>query len=99
MAIEIGSSKPRKVKFNFRGNPVYVRKMPLMLGLKMQSVAEGEVMPPEIIGEIIAACVVDEDGNCLWSMEDVLNFDLDPMLKLFGEVSGTSLKVGDAEKN
>lgn len=97
MTIKIGSSKPRPIDFDFDGKALAVRKLPLRLGLKMQAVADDEGLPPELVAEIISECVVDEKGKHIFSVEQVLDFDLEPMLKLFSEVSGIS--VGDAEKN
>ena len=99
MTVEICSSKPRSVDFTFDGKPLFIRQLPLELGLKMQVFEEDANIPPDIIAEIISQCVVDEKGKAVWSVDDVLGFDLKPMLELFSEVSGTSLNVEDAKKN
>ena len=97
MTIEVGFVKPRSVDFTFDGKPLAVRNMPLRLGLKLQAIDKDGDVPPELVAEIIADCVVDKGGKSVWSIDDVLNFDLEPMLRIFSEVSGE--KVEDAEKN
>lgn len=99
MTVDIVSSKPRSIDFTFDGKPLFVRRLPLQLGLKMQAVKEDESLPAEIIAEIISQCVVGKNGKAVWSVEDVLGLDLEPMLKLFSEISGMSVGIGDAEKN
>lgn len=97
MTTEIGMAKPRATDFTVNGKAVSVRKLPLSLGLRLQSV-EGEI-PPEIIAEVIAQCVVDGKGKPIFTVETVLNHDLEPMLKLFYEVTSSVAKGEDAEKN
>ena len=99
MTVEICSSKPKSVDFTFNKKPLFVRKLPLQLGLKMQEFDDGTSIPSEIVAEIISQCVVDAKGKAVWSTDEVLGFDLKPMLEIFSEVSGTSLNVGDAKKN
>jgi len=97
MTIEVGLVKSRSVDFTFDGKPLAVRNLSLRLGLKLQATNKDNEVPPEVVAEIIADCVVDEGGKSVWSIDDVLNFDLEPMLKIFSEVSGARVK--DAEKN
>jgi hypothetical protein len=97
MSIEIGSGKPRSIDFTFDGKPLAVRNMSLRLGLKMQLQGDEDGLPAELVAEIIAECVVDKKGNTVWGVDEVLDFDLEPMMKLFSEVSGAT--IGDAEKN
>ena len=98
MTVEIGSVKPRAIDFTYKGKKLAVRKMPLSLGLKLQTL-EDDVVPPDLVAEIIAKCVVDEKGNQVWRLDEVLELDLDPMLQLFSEVSGAALTAEEAEKN
>ena len=98
MTVEICSSKPREVDFTFNGKQLFVRQMPLQLGLKVQAMEDGADVSPEIVAEIISQCVVDGKGKSIWSNEDVLGFDLKPMLEIFSEVSGRST-IEDAKKN
>lgn len=98
MTVEIGSNKPRAIDFTFNGNALAVRKLPLSLGLKLQSAPEDGI-PAELVAEIISKCVVDGDGNKVWTPDDVLDFDLDPMLQLFSEISESVVRVEEAEKN
>lgn len=97
MTTEIGFDKPRPIDFTFKGAPLAVRSMPLRLGIKLQSIEQDEGVPADILAEIISACVVDKKGKSIWSVDEVLDFDLEPMLKLFNEVSGVT--VEDAAKN
>lgn len=99
MTVNIAASKPRKVDFDFDGQQLYVRKMSLELGLKLQVLKEGDDIPAELIAEIVAACVVNADGEQLLTTEEVLGFDLEPMLRLFSEVSDTATRASEAEKN
>ena len=99
MTIEICSSKPKEVDFTFNGKPLFVRNLPLKLGLKMQAFVDDASIPPELLAEIVSQCVVDGKGKPVWSADDVLGFDLKPMLQIFTEVSGTALNVDDAKKN
>jgi hypothetical protein len=99
MAIEIGKKKPRPIDFTFNGKPLAVRKLPLRLGLKMNAFAGENSLPAELVAEIISHCVVSKDGKSVWNTEEVLDFDLDTMLKLFSEVSGEATGIEDAEKN
>ena len=99
MVKKIFSSKPRKIDFEFEGKALAVRKLPLRLGLKMQAFAENDSVPPEIVAEIIADCVVDKNGQQVWSIDDVLGFDMEPMLQIFSEISGSSEGLEGAEKN
>ena len=98
MTVEICSSKPRDVDFTFNGKPLFVRQMPLQLGLKVQAMGDGDNVSPDIVAEIISQCVVDGKGKAIWSTDDVLGFDLKPMLEIFSEVSGRST-IEDAKKN
>ena len=98
MTVEICAGKPREVDFTFDGKPLFVRQMPLQLGLKLQTVEDGDSVSPEIVAEIISQCVVDAKGKAVWSNDDVLGFDLKPMLEIFSEVSGRST-IEDAKKN
>lgn len=98
MATEIGKAKPREIDFTYEGKPLAVRRLSLHLGMKLQTV-EDDSLPPEIVAEVISECVVSKDGKKLWSVDDVLQFDLDAMLKLFSEVSGISFNIEEAEKN
>lgn len=99
MTIDIVASKPRAIDFTFDGKKLAVRKMPLSLGLKLQA-AEDDNIPAELLGEIIARCVVDQKGKAVFSVEQVLDSDLEPMLQLFNEVTGYSVPQGeDVEKN
>lgn len=98
MPVEVGKGKPRVIDFTYRGKPLAVRRLPLSLGLKMQTIT-GDSMPSELVAEVISECVVYKDGKKVWSVDDVLEFDVDPMLKLFSEISGASVSTEDAEKN
>ena len=98
MATEIGKAKPREIDFTYEGKPLAVRRLPLRLGLKMQALTE-ESVPPEVVAEIISECVVSNDGKSVWSIDEILEFDLDSMLSLFSEVSDIALNVEEAEKN
>ena len=98
MATEIGKAKPREIDFTYEGKPLAVRRLPLRLGLKMQALTE-ESVPPEVAAEIISECVVSNDGKSVWSIDEILEFDLDSMLSLFSEVSDIALNVEEAEKN
>jgi len=98
MTVEICSSKPTAVDFTFNSKPLFVRQMPLQLGLKVQSLEDGGSVAPEIVADIISQCVVDAKGKAVWSSADVLGFDLKPMLEIFAEVSGRST-IEEAKKN
>lgn len=98
MTTAIFSSKPRPIDFTFEGSKLAVRKLPLSLGLKLQAL-EGDNIPAELLGEIIAKCVVTEEGTAVFSAQQVLDSDLEPMLKLFNEVTSGSLDGEDVEKN
>jgi hypothetical protein len=87
MSIEIGGKKPRAVDFTFEGKALFVRQLPLRLGLKIQGVAEDDSLPAEIVAEIIAECVVFEDGSKCFDVDRVLDFDTREMMELFGAVS------------
>src|SRR6056300_591965 len=99
MTIEIGFGKPKRTEFSLDGTILYVRKMPFGLGFRLQSVAEGDDIPVELLAEIVATCVVNKDGKPLLTIDRVLELDLEPMMQLFNEVSGASIKAEDAEKN
>ena len=98
MTVQIGKGKPREIDFEFEGKKLFVRKLPLSLGLKLHSVTD-DVVPPEFIAEVISECVIYKDGKKPFSVKDVLEFDLDPMLKLFSEVTGSTVSTEEAEKN
>ena len=98
MAIEVGKVGPREIDFSYQGKALAVRKLPLRLGLKMQTLEE-DSLSPDIVAEVISECVVYKNGKTVWSIDEVLELDLQPMLKLFSEVSGTSFSAEDAEKN
>ena len=99
MATDITPRKPRSIDFTFEGKPLFVRRLPLRLGLKLQSFGDEDSLPPEIVAEIISECVVNEDGKQVWSEDDVLGFDMEPMLKIFSEVSNAPVSAEEAEKN
>ena len=99
MAIEIGGSSPRETDFTFEGKPLFVRRLPLRLGLKLQQVSDGDSVPADTIAEIIAECIVLKDGTRPWSFEDVLDFDTPEMLRIFSEISESSVGDKEAEKN
>ena len=98
MPIEIGGRKPRATDFTFDGEPLFVRQMPLRLGIKLQSVNEDGEIPAEIIAEIIAGCVVSGKGEVVFDVDTVLDFDIKEMMELFSVISKTD-SIGDAEKN
>ena len=98
MAIEIGGRKPRPIDFTFEGEPLFVRQLPLRLGLKLQSESDDDMVPAEIIAEIIAECVVNKGGNNVFDVDSILGFDTKDMLELFSAVSGEA-SVKEAEKN
>jgi len=99
MPIEIGGSKARPVDFTLEGKGLFVRKLPLRLALKIQSVDDGDVIPAEIVAEFISACVVYDDGGQVWDVDDVLEFDATSMMGLFTEVSGHAVTTEEAGKN
>lgn len=99
MPVELGKTQPRAIDFELDGKPLAIRRLPLRLGLKIQSVEDGDFIPADIIAEFISTCVVYEDGNQVWTPEEVLDFDAQSMMLLFGEVSGLSTTVEEAEKN
>lgn len=99
MSIEIGGSKVRPVDFTFNEKPLFMRKLTLRLALKIQSVDEGDSIPPEIVSEFISTCVVDADGKQVLTPEEVLEFDASAMMELFSEVSNQSITQEDAVKN
>lgn len=96
MTIKIGTSKPKAIDFTHNGVSLAVRKLPLRLGLLLQR-EEGDVSP-DLLAEILATCVVHEDGVQAFTKDEALDFDLDVMLKLFDEVSA-SASMENAEKN
>jgi hypothetical protein len=98
MTIEVGREKPREIDFTYEGKPLAVRRLSLRLGLKLQEIQD-DSLPPETVAEVISECVVGKDGMKLWSVDDVLEFDLEVMLNLFSEVSGISFNIEEAEKN
>lgn len=97
MPVEIGGSKPRSIDFTFHGKALFIKRLPLRVGLQMQRVSDGDFIPADVVAEIISSCVVYEDGSNVWSAEEVLDFDATSMMELFSEVSG--LSVEEAEKN
>lgn len=99
MTTEIGVSKPRPIDFTKDEKTLAVRNLPLMLGVKMQGLTDGDAISGELIAEIVSTCVVYEDGSQVWTVEEVLENDMAPMLQLFHEVSGTMTSIADAEKN
>lgn len=96
---ELGGSNLRSIDFMLEGKPLFVRKLPLRLGLKFQSVDDGEAIPADVVAEFISTCVVYEDGGQVWNGEEVLDFDAASMMTLFSEVSGLTVTTEDAEKN
>lgn len=99
MPFEIKSEKPKKIDFTFNGKQLFTRSLSLRIGLKLQGVEDGDLIPADIVSEFISSCVVYEDGKNVWGMDEVLDFDAAAMMKLFAEVSGISTSVEDAEKN
>lgn len=99
MTTEISGGRHKDTDFTFEGKPLFIRRLPLRLGLKLQSVSEGETVPAEIIAEIISECIVFEGGGKVWTHEDVLDFDTQPMLEIFSAISESSISGKDAEKN
>lgn len=98
MATEIGGRKPKAIDFTFEGEPLFVRQLPLRLGLKLQGASDDDSVPAEIVAEIIAECVVREDGERPFDVDKVLDLDTRDMMDLFSAVSGGN-KFEDAEKN
>lgn len=98
MAIEIGGRKPKAIDFTFEGEPLFVRQLPLRLGLKLQGASDDDAVPAELVAEIIAECVVRENGERPFSIDDILDFDTRDMMELFSAVSSDS-SFGEAEKN
>ena len=99
MPFEIKSEKPKKIDFTFNGKQLYTRSLSLRIGLKVQGVSEGDLIPADIVSEFISSCVVYKDGSKVWDMDEVLDFDATAMMKLFKEVSGISTSLEEAEKN
>ena len=102
MTIEVSSSKPKETEFTIDGEALFIRKMPLRLGLKLQgAVGDGSTeVPAEVVAGSLFECVVLKDGsNAFESVEAVLDLDTAVMLRLFSEVSSKSFEVEDARKN
>lgn len=102
MSIEVRSSKPQKTEFTIDGEVLFVRKMPLRLGLKLQgAVGDGSTeVPAEVVAGSIFECVVLKDGSPAFeSVESVLDMDTAVMLGLFSVVSEKSFQVENARKN
>lgn len=93
MKTEITANKPRPIEYTFNGKPLAVRNMSLKLGIRLQTTPDDQ----NLVAEIISESIVDEQGKPALSVEDVMNGDAEMMMKLFREISGTSVK--DAEKN
>lgn len=100
MSFDIAPKAPKKIDFTYGDKQLYVRGLTLSLGLKLQSIPEDQDISAELIAEIVAASVVDKNGARIFvSAEEALGMDLEPMLKLFSEVSSLSVKPEEAEKN
>jgi len=93
MKTEITANKPRPIDYTFNGKSLAVRNMSLKLGIRLQTDPDDQ----NLVAEIISESIVDEQGKPVLSVDDVLNGDAEMMMKLFREISGTSVK--DAEKN
>ena len=102
MGIEVSSSKPKKTEFTIDGEALFIRKMPLRLGLKLQgAVGDGTTeVPAELVAGSLFECVVLKDGSHAFeSVDAVLDLDTAVMLSLFSEVSSQSFAIEDARKN
>lgn len=99
MTTEIGASKPRPIDFTKDEKKLAVRSLPLSLGVKMQGITEDRKISGELIAEIVSTCVVYEDGSQVWTVDEVLQNDMAPMLQLFHKVSGAMATIEDAGKN
>lgn len=99
MTFEIKRDKPRAIDFTFDGKKLAVRGLSLYMGLKLQGVSDGDMIPAEIVAEFISSCVVYEDGGNVWSPDEVLDMDATSMMTLFSEVSGISVSAEEAAKN
>lgn len=99
MTIEVVSKQPRAVDFTINGAPLFIRKMPLRLGLKLQQgMTDDGGLPAELVAEAIQQCTLLEGGAPAFeSVDTVLDMDTGSMLQLFSEVS--AIAFADAEKN
>lgn len=97
MTFNIGRGKPQPIDFEIDGEKLFIRKLPFGLGFRLQAVSED--VPADLVAEIVATCIVNEQGNPLLSIDQVLELDMEPIMRLFSEVSGYSVELEEAEKN
>lgn len=97
---ELIVDRTQAIPFQHEGKPLKARPMPLRLALRLNEPNEaGEVtMTASLMADIIAECVVFEDGQKAFTPEQILDGDSDLMIPLFGSI--TSLfNPEEAEKN
>ena len=96
MTVDLVRAAPKPLDFTVDGEPVFARKLPFRLAMRLQ----GEEITAEQMAEIIQACAVRENGNEVFADLDViLDFDSDQMIQLFQAVSGAMVTSDQAGKN
>jgi len=97
---ELVVDRTQSIPFQHEGKALKARPLPLRLALKMTTPNEdGEVtIEGELMAEIISECVLFEDGERVFTLEQILDGDSDLMLPLFKAVTGL-FEPQDAAKN
>ena len=103
--LDFNDLKTKSVRVEAWGCDLTVRELDLECGVKLFSmvseVGDGEfVMDADQIASVVAWGVIDEDGERVFSDEDIPALkkkSRDPLMLLYTEITGIS--VEDAEKN